>query len=104
LRSAAVFEALGNEHRRWIVERLAAGPVPVGVIAAGLPVSRPAVSKHLRILEEAGLVGYEASGTRRVYHLEPAGFDAARQWLDHFWGLALHELAALSEEGEGRRG
>jgi predicted transcriptional regulator len=101
LQAAAVFEALGNEHRRWIVERLASGPVPVGVIAEGLPVSRPAVSKHLRVLEEAGLVGYEASGTRRVYHLSPAGFHAARQWLDRFWDEALSRLVALSEEERG---
>lgn len=61
----------------------------MGQIAAGMPVSRPAVSQHLKVLKQAGLVGDEAKGTRRVYHIDPDGLGAIRAWLDQFWGAAL---------------
>lgn len=73
---------------------LAPGPLPVGAIAAGLPVSRPAVSRHLRVLEEASLVAHERRGTRSLFRLNEAGFDAARAWLDGFWSDALARFAA----------
>lgn len=96
--SEAVFDALGNPTRRAIIELLAQGPCPVGDIAARLPVSRPAVSKHLRMLREAGLVRYESEGTRNVFSLERGGFDAARGWLDRFWLDALANFARIAEE------
>ena len=80
-----------------IVERLAARPMSVGELAAGLPVSRPAVSQHLKVLKAAELVSVEAAGTRRVYHVDPAGLGVVRQWLDRHWERAL---AAYVEEVE----
>ena len=87
--TAAVLVALADETRRTIFERVAARPSPVGELAQGLSVSRPAVSQHLRVLKEAGLVSESAEGTRRVYRLDPRGIAAARDWLDGFWGTAL---------------
>lgn len=82
-------DALGDRTRRAIVERLARGPSAVGALARGLPVSRPAVSQHLRVLKQAGLVIDEADGTRRVYRLDPRGIGAMRDWLDEIWTDAL---------------
>jgi DNA-binding transcriptional ArsR family regulator len=93
----AVLDALGNATRRAIVEVLAAGPRPVGQIAAELPVSRPAVSQHLRLLEGASLVRHRSDGRQNVFQLDPAGFDAARAWLDRFWDEGLARFAALAE-------
>jgi DNA-binding transcriptional ArsR family regulator len=93
-----VFDALGSPVRRWIVRRLADGPVAVHEIAAGLPISRPAVSRHLRVLGEAGLVRYEAVGNAHYFHLRPDGFERARTWLGAFWDEALRNLRALLEE------
>ena len=81
--------------RQAIVERLAVRPMSVGVLAARLPVSRPAVSQHLKVLKDAALVRDEAQGTRRVYRIDPAGLGAIRQWLDRHWERAL---AAYVEE------
>ncbi len=81
--------ALGDGTRRTIFERVAARPSPVGELARGLPVSRPAVSQHLRVLKEAGLVTENAEGTRRIYRLDPRGIAAVRDWLDTLWGSAL---------------
>lgn len=86
--------ALSDPTRRQIFERLAAGPSPVGVLADGLPVSRPAVSQHLKVLKEAGLVSDESQGTRRIYRIDPAGLGAIRQWLDRFWDEALTAFQA----------
>lgn len=94
-------DALGNPTRRTIVRLLAPGPRSVGELASALPISRPAVSKHLRILESAALVTYEAAGTRRLFRLDPHGFDAARRWLDAFWDEALPRLAAVAERPPG---
>lgn len=83
--------------RQAIVERLSERPMSVGDLAAQLPVSRPAVSQHLKVLKDAALVRDEARGTRRVYRIDPAGLGAIRQWLDRHWDRAL---AAYVEEVE----
>jgi DNA-binding transcriptional ArsR family regulator len=90
----AVFDALGDRMRRRIVERLRPGPLPVGELAAGLPVGRPAVSKHLKVLEGAGLVEHHSVGTRNLYALAPPGFAALQQWLVGTWDEALAAYAA----------
>jgi DNA-binding transcriptional ArsR family regulator len=90
----AVFDALGDPMRRRIVERLRPGPLPVGELAAGLPVGRPAVSKHLKVLEGAGLVEHHSVGTRNLYALAPSGFAALQQWLVGTWDEALAAYAA----------
>ena len=81
--------ALGDPTRREIFERLAERPRAVAELARELPVSRPAVSQHLKVLKEAGLVVDRPVGTRRLYQLDPAGADAARAFLDRFWSTAL---------------
>jgi DNA-binding transcriptional ArsR family regulator len=83
------WDVLGDPTRRAIVEHLAAQPLAVGEIADHLPVSRPAVSQHLKVLKDAGLVSDRAVGTRRVYRLNPAGVSALRDQLDTFWRRAL---------------
>src|SRR3974390_2047546 len=80
---------LADPTRRRIFERLRSGPASVGVVARGLPVSRPAVSQHLRVLKEAGLVIDQPVGSRRVYYIDPDGLGALRAWLDQFWTDAL---------------
>jgi DNA-binding transcriptional ArsR family regulator len=89
--------ALADPTRRRVFERLRSGPKPVGVLARGLPVSRPAVSQHLKVLKEAGLVADQPEGTRRVYYIDPNGLGALRAWLDQFWDQAL---AAFQSEVE----
>jgi DNA-binding transcriptional ArsR family regulator len=96
--------ALGDPTRRRVFEELRAGPKPVGVIAAGLPVSRPAVSQHLKALRQAGLVGDRAEGTRRVYFIEPRGLRELRAWLDQFWDQSLAAFAAEAEKQDDDRG
>lgn len=93
--------ALGDPTRRTILERLGRGPMPVGRLADGLPVSRPAVSQHLKVLKEAGLVTDEAEGTRRIYRIDPAGLGAIRRWLDQFWGVSLAAFAEEVDRDEG---
>src|SRR5215475_5803565 len=97
----ALFAALSDPTRRRVFERLQSGGRSVGEIARGLPVSRPAVSQHLKVLKEAGLVADRAEGTRRVYHIDPNGLAAMRAWLDQFWGLALQAYAAEVESSAG---
>ncbi|MBS0393268.1 MAG: winged helix-turn-helix transcriptional regulator [Proteobacteria bacterium] len=94
---ATAIESLADPTRRRIFERLRLGPAPVGVIARGLPVSRPAVSQHLKVLREAGLVVDQARGTRRVYSIDPAGLAELRAWLDQFWTEALTSFKAEVE-------
>jgi len=94
--TARVFEALGNAVRRDIVEALSEAPQSVGALALRLPVSRPAVSRHLRVLQEAGLVVHEGDGSRNVYRLRDAGFALARGWLMSFWDAALPRFAMLA--------
>jgi DNA-binding transcriptional ArsR family regulator len=86
--------ALADPTRRHVFERLRHGPKSVGEIARGLPVSRPAVSQHLKVLRVAGLVADRAEGTRRVYHIDSRGLAALRTWLDQFWDQALIAFAA----------
>ncbi|MEO8310199.1 MAG: metalloregulator ArsR/SmtB family transcription factor [Caldimonas sp.] len=94
------FAVLADPTRRAVFERLRAGPVSVGDIAAGLPVSRPAVSQHLKALREAGLVRHEVDGTRRLYEVDPQGLGELRSWLDRFWN---DSLAAFKAEVERPR-
>jgi DNA-binding transcriptional ArsR family regulator len=92
-------DALGDGTRRLILERLRSGPQAVGEIATGLPVSRPAVSQHLRILKEAGLVTERRNGTRRLYRVDTNGLAEVRDYLESFWTdvLAAFEAAAEAE-------
>jgi DNA-binding transcriptional ArsR family regulator len=91
-----VLDALGNPVRRAILQELRAGPRPVGEIAAGLPISRPAVSRHLRVLEDAGLVEAREQGTRNIYSIRMQGFARVRDFVDDFWDTALARLEELS--------
>jgi DNA-binding transcriptional ArsR family regulator len=89
--------ALADPTRRSIFERLRRGPRAVGELAAGLPVSRPAVSQHLRVLKEAGLVSERRDGTRRVYRIEPAAVEELRDYFERFWDEALEAFKAAAE-------
>jgi DNA-binding transcriptional ArsR family regulator len=91
------FAALADPSRRQVFERLRGGPLSVGVIARDMPVSRPAVSQHLKVLKEAGLVIDRAEGTRRIYAIDPQGLAALRSWLDQFWDEVLVAFAAEVE-------
>jgi DNA-binding transcriptional ArsR family regulator len=90
--------ALGDPTRQAIVRRLATGPQPVGELAGHLPVSRPAVSQHLKVLKEAGLVHDERDGTRRLYRLDPKGLEAVRDSIDNLWKRALTAYKTAVEE------
>jgi DNA-binding transcriptional ArsR family regulator len=90
--------AIADPTRRQVFERLASGPRSVGELAEGLPVSRPAVSQHLKVLKTAGLVADRAEGTRRVYEIDPDGLGALRAWLDQFWADALDAFKAEAEK------
>jgi DNA-binding transcriptional ArsR family regulator len=91
------FEALGDPNRRAIVELLGAGGRSVGELAAALPISRPAVSRHLRLLKEAGLVVEEAQGTRRLYRLHVEGVEAVQSYLTQVWGDAAARFRLMAE-------
>lgn len=96
--------ALADPTRRVIFERLSKGPQPVGVLARGLPVSRPAVSQHLAALKAAGLVTDIADGAKRIYRIDPNGLAAIRVWLDQFWTVSLEAFAAeISKPEESDR-
>ena len=95
--------ALADPTRRRVFERLKSGPKPVGAIARGLPVSRPAVSQHLKALKEAGLVADRPEGTRRVYFIDPHGLGALRKWLDQFWDDALAAFQAEVEKASTKQ-
>lgn len=90
----SAFAALSDPTRREVFQRLQAGGRSVGEIARDLPVSRPAVSQHLKVLKDAGLVTDRAEGTRRVYHIDPKGLGTMRAWVDQFWDVALQSFAA----------
>jgi DNA-binding transcriptional ArsR family regulator len=94
-------DALGDPTRRAIFELLSAGPRAVGEIAEQLPVSRPAVSQHLRVLKDAGLVAERRNGTRRIYRLDPDGVAKVRDYFDRFWDAALAEFKAAAERSQG---
>lgn len=93
-----VLDALGDSTRRSILERLARGPQPVGVLADQLPISRPAVSQHLRVLKEAELVSEAVAGTRHLYRINRSGLQAVHDYLDRFWATALDNFAVLAEQ------
>jgi DNA-binding transcriptional ArsR family regulator len=95
---AGAFDALGDATRREIFERLAARPQAVGELAEQLPVSRPAVSQHLRVLKGAGLVTDHAAGSRRIYRVDPTGVSALRAYLDHFWDQSLASFKEAAEQ------
>jgi DNA-binding transcriptional ArsR family regulator len=92
------FTALADPTRRTIFERLAERPSAVRELADDLPVSRPAVSQHLKVLKQAGLVMDHADGTRRIYQLDPDGVDALRGYLDQFWNQALAAFKGVVEQ------
>jgi DNA-binding transcriptional ArsR family regulator len=92
------FTALGDPTRQAILERLADGPRPVGELAEGLPVGRPAVSQHLKVLKDAGLVTDRKLGTRRIYRIDPDGIEALRRELDRFWSKSLADLKRAAEQ------
>jgi len=98
--ATAALTALADPTRRQIFETLNTGERSVGEIARGLPISRPAVSQHLKVLKQAGLVLDRAEGTRRVYHIDPNGLGALRSWLDQFWDAALQAYALAAESVE----
>jgi DNA-binding transcriptional ArsR family regulator len=95
---------LSDPTRRRVFEKLRAGPQAVGVLADGLPVSRPAVSQHLRALKEAGLVIDRSEGARRVYYIDPDGLGELRRWIDQFWDDALESFKNEVELSKSRRG
>src|SRR6201996_3825188 len=105
--NANAFAALADATRREVFERLAEGPRSVGELAEGLPVSRPAVSQHLKVLKDAGLVVDRAEGARRVYQIDPQGLGQIRAWLDRFWDEALEAFRLelerqADEEGDAK--
>jgi DNA-binding transcriptional ArsR family regulator len=100
-------QCLSDPTRRQVFERLRAGPRSVGALARGLPVSRPAVSQHLKALSAAGLVAHRSEGTRRVYYIDPEGLGELRRWLDGFWNDALeafkNEVATMNATQRGKK-
>lgn len=97
------FAALGDPTRRLIFERVAARPSSVGELAKGLPVSRPAVSQHLKVLKEARLVNESPDGTRRIYSIDPRGIGAMRDWLDQHWSATLDAFKAFADGQEKKK-
>jgi DNA-binding transcriptional ArsR family regulator len=100
---AETLQALSDPTRRAVLEELRSGPRAVGEIAAGLPVSRPAVSQHLRVLKEAGLVTERQNGTRRLYRVDTDGLAELREYLEGFWEEALASFKEAAEAEEGRK-
>ena len=101
---ANALSALADPTRRAVFERLRRGPASVGQLAAGLPVSRPAVSQHLKSLRLAGLVNARSQGTRRVYDIDTDGLDELRRWLETFWDEALDAFKREVEVGRTTKG
>lgn len=89
----SALKSISDPTRRSVLEQLRSGPQAVGEIAKKLPVSRPAVSQHLKVLKDAGLVKDRSEGARRVYYIDPEGLGELRRWLDEFWGDALASFA-----------
>lgn len=92
-----VFDALGNPVRRQIIELLANPPHTVRDIAQQFPISRPAISKHLLLLEHAGLITHQTKGNRNLYHLQQQGFEQAQDWLENYWNQAFNRFRLLAE-------
>jgi DNA-binding transcriptional ArsR family regulator len=101
--AALAFTALADPTRRKIFERLAVRPLPVGELADGLPVSRPAVSQHLKVLGEAHLVSSRTLGTRRIYEVDPQGLAGLRDYLDGFWNRSLATFKKTAEQSQEQR-
>jgi DNA-binding transcriptional ArsR family regulator len=99
-RAGDPFEALGDPNRRTILHLLSTGDKPVQEIAEAMPISRPAVSRHLRLLKEAGMVAEHAEGARRIYHLEEEGLHAVQAYLEGVWGAAAARFRLLAENTE----
>ena len=95
--------ALDDPTRRLLLERLTAGPRPAGELAAGLPISRPAVSQHLRVLREAQLVSEHREGTKRIYRLNPKGLTELRAYFDNFWQQALADFQEAADHENGQQ-
>src|SRR3954469_19241271 len=100
---AQSLQALGDPTRRAVLEELRHGPRAVGELAARLPVSRPAVSQHLRVLKEAGLGAERQNGTRRLYRVDPDGLAELREYLEGFWEVALANFKAAAEKEQRRK-
>jgi len=104
--NAKAFAALADPTRREVLERLSRGPRAVGDLALDMPVSWPAVSQHLKVLKEAGLVTDRPEGARRVYQIDPRGLGQIRAWLDQFWDVALEafkaEVERQTDEGDDK--
>jgi DNA-binding transcriptional ArsR family regulator len=98
---ADMMTALGDPTRQAISDRLSDGPRPVGELAAELPVSRPAVSQHLKVLKDVGLVTDRQEGTRRLYQVDTAGLAILRTYLDQFWERSLASFASAAQEQKG---
>jgi DNA-binding transcriptional ArsR family regulator len=98
-----VLDALGDRTRRRIVEVLRDRPAAVGEIAAAIPVSRPAISQHLRVLRRSGLVSYDEVGTRNIYRLDLTGIEGLRAWADGFWDVALDSYAGGLQRDKEKR-
>ena len=96
-------DALGDPTRRAVLAVLRGGPLPVGDIAKEFPISRPAISQHLRILSDAQLVTHAANGTRRLYAINPAAFASLRAYFDDFWSVALEAFARKAERSPNAR-
>jgi DNA-binding transcriptional ArsR family regulator len=99
----AKLDALGDSTRRAILARLIDGPLAVGELARDFPVSRPAISQHLRVLKNAKLVSDRAEGNRRLYQLHPEGFETLREYFEQFWGQALQAFRRKVEEAPQAR-
>jgi DNA-binding transcriptional ArsR family regulator len=97
------FGALGDPNRREILRLLSSGDKPVQEIAEAMPISRPAVSRHLRLLKDAGMVAERAQGTRRIYHLQEHGMHAVRAYLDGIWGDAATRFRLFAENTDTHR-
>jgi DNA-binding transcriptional ArsR family regulator len=95
---SSAFNALADPTRRAVFERIAEQPQTVGALAAQLPVSRPAVSQHLKVLKDAGLVSDEARGASRVYRIDPHGLGPIRRWLDQQWDRSLRNFKQIAEQ------
>lgn len=93
-----IFFALSDPTRRQVLENIRLQPSAVGKIAERLPVSRPAVSQHLKVLKDAGLVSEERRGTRNIYSVDPAGIAALRDYFNNYWGIALERFKSFAEE------
>jgi DNA-binding transcriptional ArsR family regulator len=97
------FEALGDPNRREILRLLSDGDKPVREIAAAMPISRPAVSRHLRLLKDAGMVAEQARGTRRIYHLREQGMQAVQAYLEGIWGEAAARFRMVAENTDPKQ-